>query len=233
MCIVGGAGVGPVPPAGAQPRAPALTRRPNRASLLVRNENLILLGREVAERTPRGDRGCACSRCPPIKWDEAVDQALAAMLPPERRNPRDASNALATFVNHPALHEGISPVQRPPPVFVHAAAAHPRAGHPAGRASSRLRLRVDPSRDHGETRGISRRRDRRGPTRRRRPTNSSARSSPGSTNSTRSPVVRRDLGGARLAPGRSSADGLRSSPSAATRMLAMAFNTFGVELDQD
>ncbi len=40
---------------------------------------------------------------PADKWDEAVDQALAAMLPRERRNPRDASNALATFVNHPAL----------------------------------------------------------------------------------------------------------------------------------
>jgi 4-carboxymuconolactone decarboxylase len=40
---------------------------------------------------------------PADKWDEAVDQALAAMLPAERRNPRDASNALATFVNHPAL----------------------------------------------------------------------------------------------------------------------------------
>jgi len=45
-------------------------------------------------------------RLPPLpadKWDEAVDQALAGMLPAERRNPRDASNALATFVIHPAL----------------------------------------------------------------------------------------------------------------------------------
>jgi 4-carboxymuconolactone decarboxylase len=37
------------------------------------------------------------------KWDDAVDQALATMLPPERRNPQDASNALATLVNHPKL----------------------------------------------------------------------------------------------------------------------------------
>ncbi len=45
-------------------------------------------------------------RVPPLpadRWDEAVDQALAVMLPKERRNPRDASNALATFANHPAL----------------------------------------------------------------------------------------------------------------------------------
>jgi 4-carboxymuconolactone decarboxylase len=45
-------------------------------------------------------------RLPPLpaeQWDEAVDQALAAMLPAERRNPQDASNALATLVNHPAL----------------------------------------------------------------------------------------------------------------------------------
>jgi 4-carboxymuconolactone decarboxylase len=45
-------------------------------------------------------------RVPPLpadKWDEAVDQALAGMLPAERRNPRDASNVLSTLVNHPAL----------------------------------------------------------------------------------------------------------------------------------
>jgi len=40
---------------------------------------------------------------PADKWDEAVDQALAVMLPKDRRNPQDASNALATFANHPAL----------------------------------------------------------------------------------------------------------------------------------
>jgi AhpD family alkylhydroperoxidase len=40
---------------------------------------------------------------PADQWDEAVQQSLSVMLPPERRNPQDASNALATFVNHPAL----------------------------------------------------------------------------------------------------------------------------------
>ena len=40
---------------------------------------------------------------PADQWDEAVDQALAVMLPAERRNPQDASNVLATMVNHPAL----------------------------------------------------------------------------------------------------------------------------------
>ncbi|OBK24466.1 carboxymuconolactone decarboxylase [Mycobacterium asiaticum] len=45
-------------------------------------------------------------RLPPLpadRWDESVEQALAVMLPPERRNPRDASNILSTLVNHPAL----------------------------------------------------------------------------------------------------------------------------------
>lgn len=40
---------------------------------------------------------------PPDQWDEAVEGALAVMLPPERRNPRDASNVLSTLVNHPDL----------------------------------------------------------------------------------------------------------------------------------
>ena len=45
-------------------------------------------------------------RLPPLpadQWDEAVEGALAVMLPPERRNPRDASNVLSTLVNHPVL----------------------------------------------------------------------------------------------------------------------------------
>jgi 4-carboxymuconolactone decarboxylase len=45
-------------------------------------------------------------RVPPLpadQWDDTVDRALAVMLPPERRNPENASNILGTFVNHPAL----------------------------------------------------------------------------------------------------------------------------------
>ena len=45
-------------------------------------------------------------RLPPLpadQWDEAVQQSLAGMLPPERRNPRGAGNALGTLVHHPAL----------------------------------------------------------------------------------------------------------------------------------
>ncbi len=40
---------------------------------------------------------------PADQWDDAVDSALAVMLPQERRNPENASNILGTFVNHPAL----------------------------------------------------------------------------------------------------------------------------------
>jgi 4-carboxymuconolactone decarboxylase len=45
-------------------------------------------------------------RVPPLpadRWDDAVDQALAVMLPEERRTPERASNILTTFVNHPDL----------------------------------------------------------------------------------------------------------------------------------
>jgi 4-carboxymuconolactone decarboxylase len=45
-------------------------------------------------------------RLPPLpahQWDEAVQQSLAGMLPPERRNPRGAGNALSTLARHPAL----------------------------------------------------------------------------------------------------------------------------------
>jgi alkylhydroperoxidase family enzyme len=43
------------------------------------------------------------SPLPADRWDDEVDQALAVMLPKERRVPEKASNILATFVNHPAL----------------------------------------------------------------------------------------------------------------------------------
>ena len=40
---------------------------------------------------------------PADQWDDAVDEALAVMLPKERRTPDKASNILSTFVHHPAL----------------------------------------------------------------------------------------------------------------------------------
>ena len=40
---------------------------------------------------------------PGVEWDEAVQRSLSVMLPPERCNPRDAGNALSTFARHPAL----------------------------------------------------------------------------------------------------------------------------------
>lgn len=45
-------------------------------------------------------------RLPPLpaeQWDDDVSQALAVMLPEERRNPAQASNILSTFVRNPAL----------------------------------------------------------------------------------------------------------------------------------
>jgi alkylhydroperoxidase family enzyme len=40
---------------------------------------------------------------PAEDWDDAARGALASTSPPERRNPDDAGNALATLVRHPAL----------------------------------------------------------------------------------------------------------------------------------
>jgi AhpD family alkylhydroperoxidase len=40
---------------------------------------------------------------PGEEWDEAVQGALATMLPPERCNPRDAGNLMGTLVRHPKL----------------------------------------------------------------------------------------------------------------------------------
>jgi 4-carboxymuconolactone decarboxylase len=40
---------------------------------------------------------------PADEWDEAVEQSLSGMLPPERRNPRDAGKLMSTLVRHPKL----------------------------------------------------------------------------------------------------------------------------------
>ncbi|MCW2659647.1 MAG: carboxymuconolactone decarboxylase [Mycobacterium sp.] len=40
---------------------------------------------------------------PADEWDETVQRSLSGMLPPDRCNPRDAGNALSTFANHPTL----------------------------------------------------------------------------------------------------------------------------------
>jgi len=69
---------------------------------------------------------------PADEWDEAVQRSLSGMLPPERCNPRDAGTALSTFANHPALAKAFLRFNVHL-VFVHAAASHPRTGHPACR----------------------------------------------------------------------------------------------------
>jgi alkylhydroperoxidase family enzyme len=40
---------------------------------------------------------------PADEWDESVEQALSGMLPPERRNPRDAGTLMSTLARHPKL----------------------------------------------------------------------------------------------------------------------------------
>jgi 4-carboxymuconolactone decarboxylase len=72
-----------------------LTIHAKGGNLLAKYENLIL----VNERR----RPVRLAPLPADQWDDAVQQALAVMLPEERRNPDDASNILSTFVRHPAL----------------------------------------------------------------------------------------------------------------------------------
>jgi 4-carboxymuconolactone decarboxylase len=72
-----------------------LTIRAKGGNLLAKYENLIL----VNERT----RPVRLPPLPADQWDDAVDDALAVMLPKERRNPENASNILGTFVRHPGL----------------------------------------------------------------------------------------------------------------------------------
>ncbi|AZG45784.1 carboxymuconolactone decarboxylase family protein [Gordonia insulae] len=43
------------------------------------------------------------SPLPADQWDDAVNAALAGMLPRQRRNPQGAGNALATMVRNPEL----------------------------------------------------------------------------------------------------------------------------------
>jgi len=51
-------------------------------------------------------------RLPPLtedQWDDRTRAALAALLPPDRRNPRGAGNAMATLARHPDLTETFLP----------------------------------------------------------------------------------------------------------------------------
>ncbi|MEZ0363146.1 carboxymuconolactone decarboxylase family protein [Mycobacterium sp. pUA109] len=46
---------------------------------------------------------------PDEHWDDSIRDALRSLLPPERANPRDAGNVLATLVRHPALTRAYLP----------------------------------------------------------------------------------------------------------------------------
>ncbi len=51
-------------------------------------------------------------RLPPLpedQWDERTRAALAALLPPDRRNPQGVGNAMATLARHPDLTETFLP----------------------------------------------------------------------------------------------------------------------------
>jgi 4-carboxymuconolactone decarboxylase len=55
------------------------------------------------------DRTVRLGPLPEEQWDDRTRAALAALLPPERRNPRGAGNALATLARHPDLAEAFLP----------------------------------------------------------------------------------------------------------------------------
>jgi AhpD family alkylhydroperoxidase len=55
------------------------------------------------------DRIVRLGPLPEEQWDDRTRAALAALLPPDRRNPRGAGNALATLARHPDLAEAFLP----------------------------------------------------------------------------------------------------------------------------
>jgi 4-carboxymuconolactone decarboxylase len=55
------------------------------------------------------DRTVRLGPLPEEEWDDRTRAALATLLPPERRNPRGAGNALATLARHPDLAEAFLP----------------------------------------------------------------------------------------------------------------------------
>jgi AhpD family alkylhydroperoxidase len=55
------------------------------------------------------DRTVRLGPLPEEQWDDRTRAALAALLPPDRRNPRGAGNALATLARHPDLAEAFLP----------------------------------------------------------------------------------------------------------------------------
>jgi AhpD family alkylhydroperoxidase len=55
------------------------------------------------------DRTVRLGPLPEEQWDDRTRAALAALLPPERRNPRGAGNALATLARHPDLAAAFLP----------------------------------------------------------------------------------------------------------------------------
>ncbi len=71
-----------------------LTNRPDHENLLVKYENRILQSEEAGVRLPP---------LPADEWDDAARHAVAALLPEDRRNARDAGNLLGTLVRHPEL----------------------------------------------------------------------------------------------------------------------------------
>ena len=55
------------------------------------------------------DRTVRLGPLPEEQWDDRTRAALAALLPPDRRNPSGAGNALATLARHPDLAEAFLP----------------------------------------------------------------------------------------------------------------------------
>ena len=128
-------------------------------------------------------------RVPPLpadQWDDAVDSALAVMLPEERRNPENAGNILATFVDHPDADQAFL---RFNVHLLFGSTLPPRLRELAIlRVAHRTDcdIRVGAPRRDGQAARPHRRGHRRRATRRRRPTSSTARCWPPSTNSTTS-----------------------------------------------
>lgn len=73
---------------------------------------ILMSERSQVVSAPTPARSVEAPLLPPLpadRWDDEVDAALAGMLPRWRRNPAHAGNALATLVHHPALAKAFLP----------------------------------------------------------------------------------------------------------------------------
>jgi alkylhydroperoxidase family enzyme len=77
--------------------------------MILTNERRRVVSAPNPQRTAPVQPTVLLAPLPADRWDEEVDAALAGMLPRWRRTPENAGNGLSTLVNHPALTKAFLP----------------------------------------------------------------------------------------------------------------------------